>query len=325
MLSIRKLSARLLTFALLVVLAAGGVAGTSEPAQALALGPASTVHAIPVSGVNGVTALCTSSAFTCAGGGYNGTSAQEAGLGWSTWNYWSSGRLVGSVRHNCTTYAQFRLMMLGVGYPGWTSNPTYWDTKFPSSAVSQTPTVGSIAQWNGGATGHVAYVEKVTSSYIIVTADNYSSGTTKLQIPLSSASRPDNYIRFAATIQGAATASGYNYADATGAVHIGIRASGWAFDLSDATRAVQVRISVDGAWVSGAANSTTVVASSTNTAAGDKFASTFGVGNSHGFAINWEPFGRGTHTVDVSIVPLSGGTATHLAQLTVIIPDRTAY
>ncbi|MEO8528216.1 MAG: CHAP domain-containing protein [Pseudolysinimonas sp.] len=330
MFSIRKFSARLLTFALLVLLAAGGVAGTGEPAQALALGPASTLHSIPAAGVNGVTSLCSSSAFACAGGGYNGTSAQETSgsgdpTGWASGQYWVHGRLVGTVRHNCTTYAQFRLMMLGVKFPEWTSNPNQWDTKFPSTSVSQTPTVGSIAQWNGGDTGHVAYVEKVTSSYIIVTADNYNSGTTKLKIPLSSASRPDNYIRFVPTIQGVATASGYNYADGAGAVHKGIHVDGWAFDLSNATLPVQVRISVDGTWVSGAANSTTVAASSTNTAAGDKFKSTLGVGNSHGFDIHLERLLPGTHKVDVWIVPLSGGTTKHLAQMTVTISSVTTH
>ncbi|MGH3252026.1 MAG: CHAP domain-containing protein [Trebonia sp.] len=152
-----------------------------------------------------MTVLCTNpTGFTCAGAGYNGTSSQIGGNGWTTAQYWKFGSAgPNGTLHNCTTYAAYRLQRNGYAYPGWTSNANLWAANAQSHgvAVNQTPAVGSIAQWNSG-TGHVAYVEAVTATYIITTSDSYqipkgtAYGTDRLQIARNSAYMPDNFIHF---------------------------------------------------------------------------------------------------------------------------------
>jgi hypothetical protein len=44
--------------------------------------------------------------------------------------------------------------------------------------VDTTPAVGVIAQWDGGEAGHVAYVEVVTSAYIEISEDSFSTSTS---------------------------------------------------------------------------------------------------------------------------------------------------
>ena len=150
----------------------------------------------------GVTTVCyDATGFSCAGAGYNGTSGQIGGYGWTTGQYWSAGSpAANGARHNCTTYAAFRLQHNAYHYPGWTNNANGWDTSAwnanPRVNVDQTPAVGAIAQWNGGKAGHVAYVELVTSSYIETTSDSYQGGTDHQRIALNSAYRPDNFIHF---------------------------------------------------------------------------------------------------------------------------------
>jgi surface antigen len=103
----------------------------------------------------------------------------------------------------------------GLPYPGWSDNAgpvtgqgLGWaaDAAAHGVVVNQTPAVGAIAQWNSPSTGgHVAYVEQVTSSYIIVTADNYEPSsasylpggwTDSYEISLNSPAMPDNFIHF---------------------------------------------------------------------------------------------------------------------------------
>ncbi len=147
----------------------------------------------------GVTSLCyDKTGFSCAGGGYNGTSSQIGGNGWTTAEYWAWGSPgPNGTRHNCTTYAAYRLQQNGYHYPGWTSNANGWAVSASKDGVTvnQTPAVGAIAQWNKG-DGHVAYVEVVTSSYIETTSDSYDGGTDHLRISLNSAYMPDNFIHF---------------------------------------------------------------------------------------------------------------------------------
>ena len=54
-----------------------------------------------------------------------------------------------------------------------------------------------LQQW------HVAYVEAVTSTYIVTTADNYSDDTDRLKIMHNSTYMPDNFIHFKDTYMGA--------------------------------------------------------------------------------------------------------------------------
>lgn len=192
---------RLVSVLATLAVAAAGLASPALTAPARA-GVATTKHLIP-GGVmprsSGVLTLCyNATGFSCAGGGYNGTPAQIGGNGWTTSEYWSYGSPgPNGTRHNCTTYAAYRLQQNGTPYPGWTGNANQWATKAsPSVLVDQTPAVGAIAQWNGGESGHVAYVEAVTATYIVTTSDSYDGGTDRQEIPLNSPYMPDNFIHF---------------------------------------------------------------------------------------------------------------------------------
>ncbi len=68
--------------------------------------------------------------------------------------------------------------------------------------MNQTPSVGSVAQWNNG---HVAYVDAVTAHYIVITSDNYQpygvstmpgGFTDSFNISRASPAMPDNFIHF---------------------------------------------------------------------------------------------------------------------------------
>ncbi len=86
----------------------------------------------------------------------------------------------------CTNYVAFvESSVYGVPTPNYDlGNATSWASVAESHGVTvnQTPTVGSVAQWNAGdhdisSDGHVAIVEQVgpNDSYIIVSQDNWSS------------------------------------------------------------------------------------------------------------------------------------------------------
>lgn len=82
--------------------------------------------------------------------------------------------------HNCTNYVAFRLVRRGMANrrpwsgPG---NASYWGTELRGRTDNR-PAAGSVAWWRagsgpGGSTGHVAFVEKVTRSGIVVSQDSW--------------------------------------------------------------------------------------------------------------------------------------------------------
>lgn len=171
----------------------GALAGPSVRASAT---PSSTTHPRPGAGVAGVTRLCgPDPSYGCTTGGYAGQST-----GWSGARYgagYASSNSYGY--HNCTLYAAYRLATNGLADPGWAANATDWDTSAAAHGVlvDQNPALGSIAQWNGGSAGHVAYVEVVTSTYIEVTDDNFELNyTDRWRITTNSPAWPDNFIHF---------------------------------------------------------------------------------------------------------------------------------
>jgi surface antigen len=114
---------------------------------------------------------CKSSAYTCTPG-YSGANAQ------GTWAWAYYGGAIAATptgTHNCTLYAAWRLAQSGMANPGksW-GNAVDW-----AAAVGggdHRATVGSIAWWGGeraGGSGHVAYVEQVTGTNILIRADNF--------------------------------------------------------------------------------------------------------------------------------------------------------
>jgi surface antigen len=150
---------------------------------------------MPGGGSPGVTALCVSSDYSCAGGGYSGS---------EPWGYYTAygNRDAAGRLHNCTSYAAFRLAQNGAAKPNWWGNADQWDERAAAAGarVDGIPAVGAIAQWNGpaGSAGHVAYVEGVDADGIVTTDDNYSSMvTTRYRIARTSPSWPDNFVHIA--------------------------------------------------------------------------------------------------------------------------------
>jgi surface antigen len=166
-------------------------------AASLALAsPSNSTHARPGAGVAGVTRLCgPNAAYKCTTGGYAGKSTGWPGAKYGAGN--ASRNQYGY--HNCTLYAAYRIAHNGVDDPGWSDNANGWDTKAAShgTRVDQSPALGSVAQWNGGKFGHLAYVDVVTSTYVEVTDDNYGLNyTDRWRIARTSPAWPDNFIHF---------------------------------------------------------------------------------------------------------------------------------
>jgi surface antigen len=158
--------------------------------------PALTTKSLPLKGVPGVTQLCGPAAdYSCTAGGYAGKST-----GWPGERYGAGAASSNAYGyHNCTLYVAYRLAQSGVPYPGWHTNANQWAAQaaLTGTPVDQTPSVGSVAQWNGGQNGHVAYVEVVTASYIEVTEDVYQGNwTARVRIQTGTAAWPDNFIHF---------------------------------------------------------------------------------------------------------------------------------
>ncbi|MGA7833636.1 MAG: CHAP domain-containing protein [Acidimicrobiales bacterium] len=182
------------------------VSASSLPAAASV---SSTSHPTPWESETGVTVLCAPSpSFACTDDGYAAWVAHPSGWAWTEYGAGiASENSYGP--HNCTLYAAYRLQASGLAYPNWHGNAINWaaDAAAAGATVNQTPAVGAVAQWNNPSTdGHVAFVEQVTSSYIVVTADNYQTSwggfmpggyTDSYEIALNSPAMPDNFIHFA--------------------------------------------------------------------------------------------------------------------------------
>ena len=163
---------------------------------------------------------CRQADYSCVSStGYTPGSASPAQQAqWWYKDFYAAGSANGAGRHNCTTYAAFRLYQNGITTdPGALGNAYQWASngaRIPGVTVDQTPSVGSIAQWNGTQadpvdTGHVGYVENVTADSITVSSDSFTRDgdhghTSVFKIPRNSAGMPDNFIHFPYT-QGAST------------------------------------------------------------------------------------------------------------------------
>jgi surface antigen len=176
-----------------------GVAGANVSA---------TYHEMPWTGEAGVSqsSRCTtiSPSYACTVGSYANWLASPSGWAWSFYGgSMPSHNSYGP--HNCTLYVAYRLQQRGITL-SWSSNAYSWASAAASNGatVNQTPTPGSVAQWNSG---HVAYVDAVTSHYILITSDNYQpygagtmpgGFTDSFIISLKSPAMPDNFVHFAA-------------------------------------------------------------------------------------------------------------------------------
>jgi surface antigen len=122
------------------------------------------------------------------------------GTGYKGQSYW--GANFGRTGHNCTSYVSYLLAKAGAVQPWHTmGNANQWNDKGKGKVpIDDNPTVGSVAQWEGGsrlapgARGHVGYVEAVTKQGIEITDDSSSGGTRRYRISRGSPYWPDNFI-----------------------------------------------------------------------------------------------------------------------------------
>ncbi len=197
----------LLRVSLLATLSVAIISATQASFPGIArAGVSQSWHQLPWSGKVGVTpsARCANASpgYACTLGGYGAWIAHPSGWAWQYYGG-SNPSYNAYGPHNCTLYVAYRLQENGVTL-NWSANGSAWATSAANhgASVNQTPTVGSVAQWN---VGHVAYVEAVTSKYILITADNfqpYGAGTLpggfsdSYIISRNSPAMPDNFIHF---------------------------------------------------------------------------------------------------------------------------------
>lgn len=144
-----KYQRRLAALVTAVAVALGGVLVTATPAQAYTT--------------------------TCTNAGCPNSGAWNSAR-WTSW--WGNDVLgTNTPGANCTNYAAWRLIGNGLARPSINlGNANTWDDRarqmgFP---VNGTPAVGSIAQWDSGAYGHVAYVEAVNGNTVTISESNWN-------------------------------------------------------------------------------------------------------------------------------------------------------
>jgi len=142
--------------------------------------------------------LCSGNSYsTCTNAGYT-DHGYGANNGTSYWTMYQG--------HNCTNYAAYMASQNGAPTPNYNlGSALTWASQAASHGVpvNATPAVGAIAQWDAwagyaGSSGHVAYVEAVTSNSITISEDNFASGPFSWKtITMGSADWPSNFIHFA--------------------------------------------------------------------------------------------------------------------------------
>ena len=125
-----------------------------------------------------------------------GCISQYGYAGQSVWGY-----PVDAAGNNCTNYSAFRLSRNGASNPGNLGNAGDWaaNARAKGFAVNSTPAVGAIAQWNYGSAyapwyGHVAYVEQVTGSELLLSDSNWQGGSKRWRVRAGESQWPSNFI-----------------------------------------------------------------------------------------------------------------------------------
>ena len=116
--------------------------------------------------------------------------------GESVWGY-----PVDATGNNCTNYAAFRLSQNGASDPGNLGDAGDWDASARTKgfAVDDAPKVGAIAQFDHGSSyapsfGHVAYVEEVTDTDIMLSDSNFEGGSKRWRVARGDEFWPSNFI-----------------------------------------------------------------------------------------------------------------------------------
>ncbi|MFN2467721.1 MAG: choice-of-anchor D domain-containing protein [Gaiellaceae bacterium] len=313
----------LLVAAFAATLIAGVVAAPGGSAPAVGPVVTTVVHSpwasLPLatdgSGVRGATSdsyLCgPASDYSClAGTGYTGQ---------SVWGSWGPG-------HNCVSYAAYRLQQNGASKP-WgpqIGNGSDWDEKARAAGVpvDRNPVVGSIAQWDSGFGGHVAYVEVVASSYIEISEDSYVSDTSgyssRRRLDRSGATfAAAEFIHVKDGPQGPPPGSPIGAVDAAGG-STGNFASlrGWVLDPDAKTTSTSIHVYIDGEAGSGARG----VAIPADQPRPD-VAAAHGASAEHGFSWAIPDVAPGPHTLHVYGINIAGGGENaKLATLSINVP-----
>ncbi len=187
---------------LLVVALCGQLLVTQSASAAMS----ASAHEEPWTGEAGVSAsaICSgkSPSYACTVAGYAAWLKNPSG--WA-WNFYGGSEPSHNAYgpHNCTLYVAYRLQAAGLTL-SWSANAYDWASAAAANGelVNQTPSVGSVAQWNNG---HVAYVDAVTAHYVVITSDNYQpygvstmpgGFTDSFDISRNSPAMPDNFIHF---------------------------------------------------------------------------------------------------------------------------------
>jgi surface antigen len=138
---------------------------------------------------------CKSSGYSCVIDGYNATTMND---NWAAQFYGADTKGgIGTPPHNCTLYAAWMLAHNGLANPGHTWGYADQWGRTLAAETNHTPAVGSIAWYEGGAMGHVAYVAQVnwTNATVFLVSDNYAGGvkgyTSNGWVPIN---QPTGYI-----------------------------------------------------------------------------------------------------------------------------------
>jgi len=116
--------------------------------------------------------------------------------GYSAKNSKSYWRMYGG--HNCTNYAAYLMIKAGRSSERpWTGNGNAngWGVGMKKS-TDKTPAVGSIAWWDTGSAGHVAYVEAVISPTEIVVSEDNWGGDFDWRVITKDSGWPKGFIHF---------------------------------------------------------------------------------------------------------------------------------
>jgi len=151
--------------------------------------------ATPVSAHAASYYACKSAGYSCVLDGYNATTMNN---NWSAQYYGADTKGgIGTPPHNCTLYAAWMLAHNGLANPGHSWGYADQWGRTLAAQTNHTPAVGSIAWYEGGAMGHVAYVAQInwTNQTVFLVSDNYAGGvdgyTSNGWVPIN---QPTGYI-----------------------------------------------------------------------------------------------------------------------------------
>ncbi|MGH3170257.1 MAG: CHAP domain-containing protein [Trebonia sp.] len=188
---LRRIGSRVLGAVALTV----AFAGSTAPADAIHVGSGNRQYAY-------ATAVCE---FGQPGGRYC-ADPRDPRDDLYDWGYWRGGVFDfadqwGYEYRNCTSYVAWRLAAAGVntGLFRDLGNAAQWLSAVSGEAgvvINHTSSPGAVAVWESGTYGHVAWVDSVSGSSVIVSDYNYAGTGAYARRRLGRADGPAAYIHF---------------------------------------------------------------------------------------------------------------------------------